>query len=172
MAERYEKKKPIKNKWRIWSWITFLVGLPAWMIIFFIERNWIAAALEAASIPSVALGLIIAVRGEGKKPQWLNALALITIIVGITYSLYDLGGFTRLTQLYELAMTVGLLVGTYQLAHENASGYVWYVLMHVAAILLLGAQGYPWLVAQQVVSLFFVADAYFVKKSIQKNKAV
>jgi len=44
-AER-SKNNNLKRNWRIWSWVVYLIGLPAWVIIFVTEHNWIAAAIE------------------------------------------------------------------------------------------------------------------------------
>ncbi len=120
----------------------------------------------------MVLGLIIAVRGKGKQPKWLHVIALVCVVIGICYSLYDLGGFTKMTQVYELGMTTGFLIGTYFLAHKNASGYLWYILMHVAAILLVYMEGYLWLAIQQIVSALFVIDAFVTKRKVRMQKAV
>lgn len=165
-AERTEKKQDEqKSRWRIWSWIVFLIGIPAWIIIFVREHNWIAAALEAGGIPSMILGLLIAIRKTSKQPQWLHHLALGCIILGLGYSLYDFGGITTWNQVAELFMTTGFLIGTYQLARKKLSGYLWYMLMHIACIAIMILQNYPWLIAQQVISIGFIIDAYRTKKS-------
>ena len=47
-------------------------GLPAWMIVFVTENNWIAAAVESGGAPAMLVGLIIPRRGPGKGPRGLD----------------------------------------------------------------------------------------------------
>jgi len=161
-AERSDGEK--KRLWKISSWVVYLIGLPAWVIIFIFERNWIAAALESGGAPSMALGLFIALRGKGKTPKWLDWVALIAIAVGLGYSLHDFGGITTWNQVLELSMVTGFLVGTYRLAKEKPSGYLWFLLMNASNAVLMAVEGYPYLFIQQVISFGFVADAYLVQR--------
>lgn len=155
---------------RVASWIAYLVGLPAWVWIFVEEHNWIAAGVETSGLPAMLLGLVIALRGKGgKSPKILDRIALFFIPVGFLYSLYDFGGFNSFTQLLETLLVVGFLVGTYQLAKERLSGYLWFVLMHVACAWLMWVQDYQWLFLQQVVSLLFVYDAYMWSRAWRKR---
>lgn len=154
--------------WRIASWAVYLVGLPPWVIIFVSWRNWIAASVEASGAPAMVLGIVIALRGTTKNPpRWLDHLALICIPLGFAYSIYDFGGITTVNQWLEIALVLGFLVGTYLLAKERASGYLWYILMHVSGGLLMWVQSYPWLFLQQLLSLGFIVDAYRIT---QKRK--
>ncbi len=153
-----------KRQWRIWSWVVFLVGLPAWATIFVLERNWIAAALEFGGVPSMFMGLVIAIKGKGKGPKWLERIALIAIVIGLTYSLYDFGGLTTINQFLELGIVAGFLIGTYLLARQEPTGYLWFIFMNLSCAALMGIQNYPWLMLQQIVSLGFVIDAYRMQK--------
>jgi hypothetical protein len=164
IAERSERKNPNDERWRIWAWIVYLVGLPPWIVIFVWERNWIAAALEASGVPAMILGLTIALRGKGQKPGWLDRVAIVAIVAGIAYSAYDFGGFTTTSQFLELGIVLGFLIGTYQLAHEKPAGYLWYLLMCSFTAVLMWVEHYPWLVAQQIVSLGFIVDAYLAQR--------
>lgn len=165
LAERTEKKKQTHQvNWRKRSWVVFLIGVPAWIVIFVIDRNWIAAALEAGGVPSMFIGLSLSRKSESKEPSWLRYVALGAIVLGLGYSLYDFGGFNTYTQVWELLMTTGFLVGTYQIAKKKLSGYVWYILMHVACIALMYLGQHPWLLVQQIISILFVVDAYYTKK--------
>lgn len=155
-----EQGQPSARKWKIAAWSVYLIGLPAWLVIFFIEHNWIAMSLEASGSPSMLLGLLVAIRGKGKTSKWIDRLALLGIIVGFSLSLYDFGGLTKYTQYLELALVTGYLVGTYMLANKNARGYIGYMVMNTANAFLMWEQGYPWLMLQQVVSFGFVAAAY------------
>lgn len=157
------------RKWRIASWVVYLFGLPPWVIIFIMRRNWIAASVEASGAPAMLLGLVLAIRGiTNNSPRWLDRLALVCIPLGFGYSLYDFGGITTINQWLEISLVLGFLVGTYLLAKERASGYLWYVLMHVTCGWLMWIQGYPWLFLQQLVSLVFITDAW---RATQKRTA-
>jgi hypothetical protein len=165
IAERAERKNPNNKRWRVYAWSVYLAGLPAWTVIFVWEHNWIAAALEVSGAPAMILGLTIALRGSGgQKPGWLDRLAAVLIIAGIAYSLYDFGGITTVNQLLELGIIAGFLIGTYQLAHEKPSGYLWYLVMCTFNGALMWVQDYLWLAAQQVVSLGFIVDAYLAQR--------
>lgn len=166
-SERARKanQNAIARRWRISSWAIYLVGLPAWVFIFIEWHNWIAASVEASGAPAMLLGLITAIGGKDKKaPRWLDQLAMVCIPLGFAYSLYDFGGLNNPRQWLEIGLVIGFLVGTYQLAKERASGYVWYVLMHLSAGTLMWVQHFPWLTLQQVVSLGFIADAWLTAR--------
>lgn len=159
-------KRSDPQTWRVWAWICYIIGLFPWVIIFFWEKNWIAASVELSGLPSMVMGLIIALQaGDSKKaPRWLDRLAMIFIPIGIAFSLWDFGGFTALTQWLELGLVVGYVIGTYQLAKQNAQGYLWFVLMHVCCGYLMWVQSYGWLTLQQAISLVFIADAYVMSR--------
>jgi hypothetical protein len=162
---KQSNKSATSRKWRIAAWGIYLLGLPAWVVIFIKERNWIAASVEASGAPSMLLGLIIAVRGlEKGVPKWLDRFAIICIPFGFAYSFYDFGSFTSLTQWLETMLVVSYLVGTYLLANERGNGYLWYIVMHLACGYLMWHQDYPWLVLQQVISLLIIVDAYVTQR--------
>jgi hypothetical protein len=165
VAERSERNNRKKKKtWRVTSWVVYLLGTPSWIFLFIKEHNWIAAALEAGGIPSMIIGLIITIKGKGKEPMWLNYIAIISIVIGLGYSWYDFNGIRTFHQFAEIVMIAAFLIGTYQIAQEKLSGYVWFMIMNGACMLLMYLDHYPWLVVQQIVSVSFVIDAYFVKK--------
>lgn len=167
----WKKKENVRaRQWRIASWGVYLVGLPAWVIIFIVERNWIAASVEASGVPGMLLGLVLAVRGTTTNPpKWLDRLALVCIPLGFGYSLWDFGGLTTINQWLEIALVGGFLIGTYKLALEQMDGYLWYVLMHVSCGWLMWIEGYRWLFFQQAVSLLFIVDAYRVARARRKD---
>ncbi|MDO8469912.1 MAG: hypothetical protein Q7S84_02770 [bacterium] len=169
LMERKDGFPREEKVWRVWSWVVYIIGLPAWFIIFVIERNWIAASLELGGLPSMILGLSIALSGDVRKsPRWLNVVAVICLILGTAYSLYDFGGFTTLNQGLEVALIVGYLFGTYLLAKKRASGYLWFMVMNVACGWLMLIQHYPWLALQQAVSLAFIVDAFVIERRNRK----
>ena len=162
---RNRRSEALARRWRIASWAVYLVGLPPWVIIFVSWRNWIAASVEASGAPSMILGLVLALRGTAKDPpRWLDRLAIVCVPIGFAVSLYDFGGLTALNQWLEIGLVSGFLLGTYQLARDRASGYLWFVLMHVSCGWLMWIQGYPWLLGQQVVSLGFIVYAYVARR--------
>jgi len=148
------------RRWRIAGWIAYLIGAPMWVTIFYLESNLILLFVEGGGIPSIVLGLIIAIRDRGKAPEWLNTLAIFMTFVGIAISLYSFGGLMTLSQILELGVAVGFLVGTYFLAKRNSNGWLWYLLMNGSAGTLMGIQGYPFLTIQQAFSFAIVAIAY------------
>jgi len=162
-------QEPQARRWRISSWVVYLLGLPPWVILFIYKHNWIAASVEAAGFPAMVLGLVTSFRGQTKgAPRWLNRLALVCIVAGFTYSLYDFGGLTVFNQYLEILLVAGYLIGTYLLAKERPTGYLWYIMMHVACGWLVLIEGYPWLAGQQGVSLVFIGYAYWVTRMQRK----
>ena len=158
-----------KRKWRISAWAVYLIGLPAWVIIFVFERNWIAAALEAGGAPAMLLGLILAIkRIEKGTIKWLDYIALLAIIIGIGYSLYDFRGITTVNQVLELFMVTGFLAGTYLLAKKKPKGYLFFMLMNSSNAILMAIEHHPWLVAQQIISLGFVISAFVTQKRLSQ----
>jgi hypothetical protein len=168
LAERSDEAG--KREWLIRSWWVYIIGLPPWVIILAWERNWMVAAVEAGGAPAMVLGLINAMRhADEKEPVWLDYIARIAAVAGISYSLYDFGGITTQTQLLELGVVAGFLVGTYQLAKKRmASGYIWFMVMNASNGLLMHVQSYPWLALQQALSLVFIIDAYLMQKRRKK----
>lgn len=114
------------------------------------------------------LGLIIALREKGKEPQWLNFVAVAATVVGITVSVYDIGMMHELTQWLELGLAIGFLAGTFLLAREIASGYIFFMIMNASNAGLMYLEHYPWLVLQQIFSFGVMFYAYKLSKSRQK----
>jgi hypothetical protein len=157
-----------KRNWCIASWVVYLIGLPPWVWIFCLERNWIAASLEAGGAPAMVLGLVIALRGRQDEPTWLQWFKYIVIgiavLAGFGYSWQMFRGITTLNQVLELGIVVGFLVGTILLANKKPSGYLWFLLMNGSNAWLMAVEHYPWLVVQQVVSFLFIADAFLIQR--------
>ena len=155
----------IKQMWRSRSWCVYLAGLPAWIIVFVMEHNWIAAAVESGGAPAMISGLIAAHKGRGKEPGWLDGLARLTIGAGLLLSVLEFGGIRTLSQFLELGIAAGFLMGTYMAAKQRIQGYGWLMLGNVTCAALMGIQGYYVLMGQQMVSLVFVADALITRLS-------
>jgi len=160
--------------WRIRSWIVYLAGIPAWVIVFVSEHNWIAASVESGGAPAMIMGLIIVGRGHGTEPKWLDRIAKLSVLVGIALSIFEFGGINTPYQVLELGIATGFLMGTYMMAKDNAIGYFWLMLGNVSCASLMGIEGYFILMIQQLVSLIFVTDAFLVrrKKNIYKSNAI
>jgi len=127
-TERSDGSK--RRRFRIWSWIVLLISLPSWIVIFGIERNWIAVAVQIGGAPAMVLGLVIAVRGAGEQPKWLDLFALTATITGLGCSIYDFGWMIRWIQIFELIFATTFLIGTYTLAKQKLTGYLWSMLMN------------------------------------------
>ena len=164
-------KLVLYKQWRVGSWVLYLLGLPAWVILLAGKHAWIAAALEAGGGPAMLLGLVTALRGTAKDPpKWLDRLAFYCIVLGLGYSVYDFGGINTLAQWLELGLASGYLVGTYKLAREHSSGYLWYLLMHISCGWLMLVSGYYGLAFQQGLSLVFITDAYRISRRANNEK--
>lgn len=163
---RAERSRIAENRkaWRVRSWIVYLAGLPAWVTVFIFEHNWIAAGVEAGGAPAMTVGLIIALRGRGTEPKWLDAVAKLSVLAGLALSVYEFGGITSLLQVVELGIAAGFLMGTYLMAKDNPLGYFWLMLGNVSCATLMGMEGYYVLMIQQLLSLIFVSDAYLVRR--------
>ena len=95
-----ERSKTVHGRkiWRIRSWLVYLAGLPAWVVVFISEHNWIAAGVESGGAPAMLIGLIIAWRGHGTEPKSLNGLAKFSVLAGFILSVYEFGGIKNLNQ--------------------------------------------------------------------------
>jgi hypothetical protein len=165
-AERNEGRG--KRMWKIRAWTVYLIGLPAWVIILLDQDNLIAAAAEIGGGPAMVLGLILALRGQEKKPTWLKLFDVFSIGIAATagtiYSVNLLGGITSFNQILEFGIVAGFLTGTILLAKEQPKGYLWFLLMNGSNAVLQYREGVYFLAIQQVISLAFVIDAYLVNK--------
>ena len=153
-----------RRQLRIWGWGIYLAGLPAWVIILVMKRDWMAATIEAGGAPAMLLGLIATIQGLKQAPGLLEKLskwfAYALLVAGVLYSLYDYRGITALSQLLEIGVMAGFLIGTWLLATKNASGWLWFMLMNTSMGLLMWTQHKPVLAVQQLVSLCFVIHGY------------
>lgn len=156
--------KERKRKLLIWAWIIYLLGLPAWIVVFISENNWIAAAVEFGGAPAMMVGLVNAKRGFRNQSKYLDNFARGFVVLGIMISIYKLGGFGRLSQFLEIGISLGFLMGTYQMAKNKTSGYLWLMLGNISCAVLMMVTNFYILMIQQLVSLVFVLDAYFVRK--------
>lgn len=150
---------------KVWGWACYLLGLPAWIVILVLERNWIAAALELGSVPSMLLGLFAAIQNvEQSESTWLSKIAgafvYLLIPAGVGYSMYDFGGIVSINQVLEITAMVGFLGGTYLLAKQQRRGWLLFMLMNGSVAVLMLIQNNLILSIQQILSLGFVVVGY------------
>ena len=91
------------------------------------------------------------------------------IIFGTSYSLYDYGGLTSMSQLLEIGVMIGFLLGSYLLAKNKSSGWLFFMIMNGSMGALMFVQSNPILAFQQAVSLCFVV--YGFKTAIKYKRA-
>jgi hypothetical protein len=156
----------IKNDraWRIAGWLSYVIGVPAWVILLAGKHDWLAAANEAGGAPALILGLVLAWKGREKAHPAVDlAVRIFTylmIALGAGYSLYVFHGITAFTQVLEIGVTVGFLLGSYLLAKKKAAGWLLFMLMLTSTATLMFIQGKPVLVIQQTISLVFVINGF------------
>ena len=155
------------------GWLIYLIGLPAWIIILFIQRDWIASGVELGGVPAMILGLVISMRRFKKAPKLLirgvEICAYTVLTIGIAYSLYEYGGITALSQLFEIGVMAGFLIGTSMLAKRNPDGWIFYMVMNVSMWSLMLLQGNTILAVQQGFSLYFVIRGYILSRDQIQN---
>jgi len=160
---RHEGRKRLL---RMAGWAFYILGVPPWVMILMAERNWIAASIEAGGVPAMLFGLYTVYRGSQGYNRRFNAIAGFftygSLLLGVGYSLYEQSGINTLSQILELGVMVGFLVGGYLLARRNPSGWLFFMLMNSSMAGLMFLQDKPILSVQQLLSLGFVIYGYIV----------
>jgi hypothetical protein len=145
------------RKWRMAGWAAYVAGLPAWIILLASKQTWIACAVEAGGAPALILGLVIAwkrITHINKTIDWcIKIFTYLMIVLGISYSIYDFKGITTLTQVLEIGVTFGFLLGTYLLAKKKSAGWLLFAEMLICMCIIMLIQGNFILVVQQALSL-------------------
>lgn len=163
------KESHIKRQIKITGWIFYILGVPAWVIILIGNQDWIAASVEAGGIPSMLLGLYNTYHDYQKQNKYFNAIALIStyfsLAFGVIYSLLSCGGITSITQILEIGVMLGFLLGGYFMAKNNPSGWLFFMLMNLSLASLMHIQEKPILMVQQVLSFCFVFYGFIKTKS-------
>lgn len=179
-AKEHARDPLQKTKWSAWSWSLYLVGLGPVVWMLAVKNDWMATWVEVGGGPAMVVGLIRAIRKlKGledlfwlkKFETWMYKLAYACTALGVIASLWYYHGLEHLTQLYELGLSIGFLIGTLALVDDRRSGYLWYVLMHVSTSALCFTQHYQFFAVQQIISLGFVIDAYLVRGRREKEVA-
>ncbi|MGA9534582.1 MAG: hypothetical protein WBR24_01625 [Desulfobacterales bacterium] len=160
------KKKKSKRQLKLVGWITYILGVPAWVILLISKHDWIAASIEAGGVPSMLFGLLTIYKGFESPNKYfdliVSSFTYVFLIFGVGYSVYDYGGISSVSQLLEIGVMIGFLIGTYLLAKSNLYGWLFFMLMNGSMATLMLIQNKPLLSAQQLVSLCFVVYGYEV----------
>lgn len=155
LAEGQESK--IKRSFKLLGWLVYVIGVPAWVVILVSENDWIAASIEAGGIPSMLLGLFTVYKNSKSTNKLFDRVAssftYFFLAFGVGYSLYEHGGIVSLSQILELGVMFGFLLGTYLLAKNNINGWLFFMLMNISMGSLMLIQEKPLLSIQQLISL-------------------
>ena len=165
-----------KRNLRIIGWVVYILGVPAWVIILVGKHNWIAASIEAGGVPAMLFGLYNAYRNPEIPNQAFDRFASFCtyafLLFGVCYSLYDYGGIASISQVLEIGVMLGFLVGSYLLAKKNLYGWLFFMLMNVSMATLMLLQHKPLLSIQQLVSLCFVVYGFTAAFRSARQKTI
>ena len=160
------RREALQRKLRITGWTVYILGVPAWVIILVGKHDWIAASIEAGGVPAMLFGLLNAWQNADTPDRALDMVTSLftyaALALGVGYSLYDYGGITSISQVLEIGVMVGFLLGSYLLAKKNKCGWLFFMLMNCSMAALMLYQHKPLLSIQQLVSLCFVIYGFTV----------
>jgi nicotinamide riboside transporter PnuC len=164
-----------QRKLRMAGWLVYIFGVPAWVIILVGKHDWIAASIQVGVVPSMLFGLYNAFTHTERPNKTFDRIAslctCVCLALGGSYSLYDYGGLTAVSQILELCIMVGFLVGSYLLAKKNLYGWLFFILMNACMGTLMLLQHKPLLSAQQLLSLCFVVYGFSVALKYSRRRA-
>ena len=160
------KNQKTKRQLKIAGWLIYILGVPPWVIILVSKHDWIAASIEAGGVPSMLFGLFTVYQNAESPNKVFDLTASIFtygfIIIGVCYSVYDYGGITSISQLLEIGVMIGFLIGSYLMAKSNLYGWLFFMLMNGSMASLMFIQSKPLLTVQQLISLCFVLYGFTV----------
>lgn len=160
------------RKWRIIGWFSYLLGIPAWVILLAKKNSWVVAAIDLGSIPSMILGLVTAWKQDTQVNKlfdiFVKFFTFFMILLGTSYSIYFFHGITTFSQILEILITICFLLGSFLLAKNNPQGWLLFAFMCICMGILMFIQDKTLLVFQQGVSLIVVVAGYI--KAIQKKR--
>lgn len=157
------------SKWRIFGWLAYLIGIPAWIIVLAQNHNWIAMTIELGGAPAMVLGIMAANNKSSHFSQIdmvVKMLVWILVIIGVSYSIYESHGIILLSQTLECGVTIGYLGGTYLLAKRNGKGWLFFALMNLSMGTLMIIQNKWIFVILQMISLYFVFEGFKKSKKL------
>jgi hypothetical protein len=159
------------RKLRIIGWFSYLIGIPAWVILLAGKNNWVVAAIDLGSIPSMILGIVTAwkqdIQVNKKFDMFVKVFTFFMITLGTIYSIYFFHGITTFSQILEILITFGFLLGSYLLAKKNPVGWLLFTLMCTCMGILMFIQDKTLLAFQQGISLIVVIAGYI--RAMQKR---
>ncbi len=168
IAESRPKKS--KRLFKLAGWLVYILGVPAWVIILISQQNWIAASIEVGGVPSMLLGLYNVYKKKGVSSKLFDIIALsvtyVSLALGVFYSIFKYGGINSVTQLLEIIVMIGFLLGSYLLAKNRSFGWVFFMLMNGSMALLMFIQNKPILSIQQLLSLCFVIYGFTLSRKM------
>ena len=171
LAEGRPKKS--KRLLKLAGWSIYILGVPAWVIILVSQQNWIAASVEAGGVPSMLFGLYNGYkRIDGSSRQFDTFAKTVTcaaLAFGIGYSMFEHRGINSVTQLLEIGIMIGFLLGSYLLAKNQTFGWLFFMLMNCSTATLMFVQDKPILAIQQLLSLCFVIYGFTVAIKSNRN---
>ncbi len=161
-----------KRLFKIAGWLIYILGVPAWVIILISKQNWIAASIEVGGVPSMIFGLYNVYTRAEVSSRTMDIIAMsatyLSLVLGVGYSLYGHGGINTVTQLLEIGVMIGFLLGSYLLAKNLPVGWLFFMLMNGSMAVLMLIQEKPILSIQQLLSLCFVVYGFII--AIKTNK--
>jgi hypothetical protein len=168
------RNQKTKRVLKIAGWVVYLLGVPAWVIILMGKQNWIAASIEAGGVPSMLFGLHTVYHKRDSPDKGFDRVASFFtygfIAIGVGYSLYDFGGIVSTSQVLEIFVMIGFLLGSYLLAKNNSNGWLFFMIMNGSMASLMFLQQKQLLTIQQLLSLCFVMYGYFVSRKVFPKK--
>ena len=106
------------------------------------------------------LGLYNAYHDNKRPHKLFNSFVTLctysSLVFGFLYSLNLHGGITSISQILEVGVMLGFLLGSYFMAKNNPIGWLFFMLMNLSMAILMLLQDNPILMVQQLMSLFFV----------------
>ena len=170
-----EGKNPdTKRRYKIWGWMIYILGVPAWFIILMTKHDWIAASIEAGGIPAMLLGLFTVYQNRESPHRFFDRVTAFftytALLAGVGYSIHDFGGITSFSQVLEIGVMIGFLMGSYLLAKNNLYGWLFFMLMNISMGTLMLLQHKPILAIQQGLSLCFVI--YGFVKALRSSRSL
>ena len=146
------------------GWVIYILGVPAWVIILIGHNNWIAASIEVGGIPAMLLGLYNTYYNNQKQNKLFNKTVTLctysSLVFGFLYSVNHHQGITSISQVLEIGVMLGFLLGSYTMAKNNPVGWLFFMLMNLSMAALMLLQDKPILMTQQLASLCFVAYGF------------
>ena len=160
------KEEVRKRQLKIIGWALYILGVPAWVIILARKSDWIAASIEFGGVPAMLFGLYTVYTNTSQPNRSFDRIAslftIISITVGVGFSVYSHHGLSSISQLLELGVMIGFLLGSYFMAKNRSMGWLFFMLMNISMGTLMLIQQKPILAAQQFISLCFVIYGYTV----------